>query len=283
MPSLVDKLCFSTLVCPDWTLPQMASAAADAGIAGIDFRGIGPELDITVLPDFTDDLATTLTLLESRGISMPCLNTSVTLLEFDAAAWSRSLEEYARYARLARRTGTRMLRVFGGSIPADTSYAAALENVRVHLRELVQINGRINGGTDCIPVLESHDNFRTADQVLAVVDAVPARSAAILWDIEHTYRAGECPADTVRLLGSRIKHVHVKDVLIKNGAVVCSTLLGQGNLPVAQAMRCLAQHGYDGWLSLETEKRWRPDAPAPESSVPQFAAFTRRTLEALQT
>jgi sugar phosphate isomerase/epimerase len=41
------KLTYSTLACPDWTLPQILDAAVAAGIAGIDFRGIGPELDIT--------------------------------------------------------------------------------------------------------------------------------------------------------------------------------------------------------------------------------------------
>src|SRR5690606_22139309 len=54
------KLCISTLACPTWTLDQIIAGCAQAGVQGIDFRGIGDELDITRLPEFNRRLDETL-------------------------------------------------------------------------------------------------------------------------------------------------------------------------------------------------------------------------------
>src|SRR5918999_2814257 len=111
-------LCFSTLGCPDWTLGQIVDAAAANGIEGIDFRGLGPEIDVTKLPAFNAELDATLAHLRERGLSMPCLNTSVTLVSPSPERWQAMLDECHRYATLAGRTGTRLVRVFGGGVPA---------------------------------------------------------------------------------------------------------------------------------------------------------------------
>src|SRR3954454_5927648 len=73
----VMKLTISTLACPDWTLAQILDACAAAGVGGVDFRGRGPEIDVTRLRDFTLDLPLTLAEFRARGVAMPCFTTSV--------------------------------------------------------------------------------------------------------------------------------------------------------------------------------------------------------------
>src|SRR5437899_1575589 len=90
------KLCFSTLVCPLWSLDQMIAAATSAGVGGIDFRGIREEIDITKLSDFNDRLDETLALLRASELALPCLNTSVTLVA-PADRWAQMLDECQRY------------------------------------------------------------------------------------------------------------------------------------------------------------------------------------------
>src|SRR5438874_2029465 len=107
------KLCFSTLVCPSWSLGQIFEQAEKFGIKGIDFRGLGHEIDITKLPAFGAELDSTLSELHRRGLEMPCLNTSVTLVTPASERWQMMLEECERYARLAERTRTPYLRIFG--------------------------------------------------------------------------------------------------------------------------------------------------------------------------
>ena len=275
-PPLERRLCFSTLVCPDWSLEQIIRGATDSGLNGVDFRGIGAELDITRLPEFSEELVDATTArLRDAGLAVPCLNTSVKLVEPDPAAWARSIDEYARYAELAGRTGTRFVRVFGGAVPESLSREAALGLARDHLAQLADLSATRGGN---MPLVESHDAWRTSETLLALLkDLLPSGRAGVLWDIEHPFRAGEKPADTVRHLGSAIRHVHVKDS-IRRGDGNDPTLLGEGELPVSECIRLLSHAGYPGWLCLETERRWRASAPPPERSVPQFAAFVRQAL-----
>src|SRR5438477_13004184 len=135
------KLCFSTLICPSWTLEQIIAAAASSGARGIDFRGIGSEIDITRLPDFdpNDGLAVTINSLRRAELEMPCLNTSVTLVTPAAERWQQMLDECSRHAQIAARSGTTFLRIFGGSIPKDMSHDEGLTLAKRHLRQLIKV------------------------------------------------------------------------------------------------------------------------------------------------
>src|SRR5436190_1280832 len=112
------KLCFSTLACPDWTLPQILDACTASGIKGVDFRGMGGEIDLTRHIAFTMELDSTLDEFCRRGLAMPCLNTSVTLVSPSPERWAAMLEECHRYAELASKTGTKLIRIFGGAAAA---------------------------------------------------------------------------------------------------------------------------------------------------------------------
>ncbi|HSV13310.1 MAG TPA: hypothetical protein VLI90_03580, partial [Tepidisphaeraceae bacterium] len=85
------KLTVSTLSCPAWELPRIVQTAQACGITGIDFRGLGAEIDITRLPLFNEELDQTLAFLRAHGIELPCLNTSVTLISPAPERWSAML------------------------------------------------------------------------------------------------------------------------------------------------------------------------------------------------
>jgi len=264
------KLSISTLVCPAWSLDQIIAAVSAAKIGGIDFRGLGPELDITRLPEFNADLPATLKKLRDQQLSVPCFNTSISLTTADEARWNGMLDECRRYAVLAEKTQTLHLRVFGGGI-GQLKRDEARSLAQRHLRQLVKICKPHN----TMPALETHDDWLTAAQVMEVVNAFDPAEVSVLWDIDNVWRQGEPVADTVAGLRRFIKCVHVKDSRKVNGHIV-PTLLGQGEIPLADSVAALRQIGYDGWYTLETEKRWIPTAPEPEQSIPQFAEYMRR-------
>src|SRR3954453_22403192 len=108
------KRCFSTLACPTWSLAQIMDAAESFGLPGIDFRGLGAEIDITKLSAFSSEIDSTLSEFRRRNLSMPCLNTSITLVTPASERWQMMLDESQRYASLAEKTRTPYLRAFGG-------------------------------------------------------------------------------------------------------------------------------------------------------------------------
>jgi sugar phosphate isomerase/epimerase len=265
------KLTLSTLACPNWDLKTIVETVAANGIAGIDFRGIGAELDITKLPAFGAELPATLALLKQHHLQMPCLNTSVTLVTPDPVKWEAMLGELQRHAQLASRTGTKYMRFFGGSVPDMLTREEAAHMAQRHLRQAVKIC-KPHG---CQPLLETHDAWVTSAQVLELLHAFDPADAGVLWDLEHPWRKGESPADTAASLRKWIKHVHIKDTIREANGNQRPVLLGDGELPLRDCVKALAGIGYDGWISLETEKRWHPEGPEPEASVPQFAKFMK--------
>jgi sugar phosphate isomerase/epimerase len=265
------KLTFSTLASPAWTLDQIIQHAGASGISGIDFRGIGPELDITQLPAFTTDLQSTLAKLREHHLEMPCLNSSITLVTAMATKWDTMLAEARRYADLAEKTRTGFLRVFGGSIPPGMSREDARDLARKHLQQLIDICKPCG----CKPLLETHDAWTVSSAVLEILGDFPPEQAGVLWDLEHPWRGGESPADTATQLTARIQHVHIKDTIRKEGKSK-PVLLGDGELPLKECFDALEKINYTGWICLETEKRWHAEGPEPEVSVPQFAAYMRR-------
>jgi sugar phosphate isomerase/epimerase len=263
------KLCFSTLVCPAWSLDQIIANGASSGVGGVDFRGIGSEIDITRLPEFNDRLDETLALMRASELAMPCLNTSITLVA-PSDRWEQMLDECQRYSNLAVKTNTSFLRIFGGGIPKEMSREEARAMAQRRLRQLL----KICHNKPCRPILETHDDWTTSQQVLELVHEFSPQDVSVLWDIEHTFRHGEQPIDTATQLRRFIVHVHVKDSLRQENRNV-QKLLGDGDVPLGDAVRSLRELRYDGWFSLETEKRWHADAPDPEASVPRFVQYMR--------
>jgi sugar phosphate isomerase/epimerase len=263
------KLCFSTLACPAWDLQQIVDAAVACGMAGVDFRGIGEEIDITRVPAFNQDLPDTLALLRQHGLRVPCLNTSVTLVSPAPERWQMMLDECSRYARLGRLIGTHYVRIFGGAVPRGMTLDEARSMAQRHLRQLVKICGK----WDCQPLVETHDDWATADSVMSLLHEFDPAEAGVLWDVEHPCRRAESPLDSALGMKRFIRHVHFKDSVRADGKSL-PRLLGQGDLPLRAAIEAMRAISYDGWICLETEKRWHPlDAPDPEVSLPQFVQW----------
>jgi sugar phosphate isomerase/epimerase len=180
------------------------------------------------------------------------------------------LDEAQRYAALAKKTNTRFIRLFGGSIPAGMSRKDAVDLARGHLREIVNLCKP----SGCKPLLETHDAWVRSPDILQLLEGFDAADAGVLWDLEHPWRGGESPAATAGQLGKRVEHVHIKDTVRRQGKSI-PMLLGAGELPLEECRAALVSIGYDGWICLETEKRWHAEGPEPEVSVPQFAEYMR--------
>ncbi len=186
--------------------------------------------------------------LSAIDVPVCCLDTSIQL----AGAFERELPAAIE---LARQIGAPAVRVFGGEV-------ASLEDVARRLEPLL--------APDVTVALETHDAFSSAARVAELLRLVDSPGFGALWDVCHTWRVGESAAEALDLLGDRIALVHVKDAR-RDGQLV---LLGEGEVPWAESLA-----GYDGWVSVEWEKRWHPELEEPEVALPQHAKLLRRSVD----
>jgi glucosamine-6-phosphate deaminase len=126
--------------------------------------------------------------------------------------------------------------------------------------------------------IESHGEFARAAASLSVLDRIEGEGVGVLWDAPNAFEAGDDPAEGVRLLGHRIRHVHLKDLRLQPGQHARAVLPGEGEFPAARAIEALRGIGYRGWLSFEWEKKWQPEIEEPEVALPRFVAWVSPLL-----
>ena len=254
-------------------MDRIVASAVQHHIEGIELRGLGDEIDVTKLLAFSVSVDQTISLLRAAGIQVPCLSTSVALVCPAGSRWQGMLEECQRHAELAAALGSPFVRVFGGSATGGLSDDEALILARRRIRQVVKLCRPYH----CRPIIETHDAWSTAARMLELLDGLSPDEVGVAWNIEHSFRANQACDNFVETINPFLAYVHVRDSLVKDRQNA-PMLLGEGEIPLKQSLKALQMANYRGWISLETDKRWQPDAPAPLDSIPQFAAFMRSHL-----
>src|SRR5258707_344339 len=114
------KVSFSTLACPDWTMPQIIAMAAAESFDGIELRFVQGEDSLCKLPAISGkELAATKRALADHELPISCLDTSCRFHSPDVAERGRWITEGHRMADLAAELGAPGLRVFGDTIQRD--------------------------------------------------------------------------------------------------------------------------------------------------------------------
>lgn len=269
------KLAFSTLACPQWSTEQIVENARRLGYDALELR----LLDGAVLDPINDaeKVKQAVSLSRANGVEVCTLDTSCSFNHSDATLRERHITDLRNWIQLAQEVQVPLLRVFGGAGKPDT-YSRREENAWVadSLRQVAQEAEQ----AQITVVLETHDGFASARRSAEVLNAVDSPAVSSLWDSHHPYRVGESVEEVIQALDHRIAHVHVKDARrtapdSNNWQLV---LLGEGEVPVHEQLQVLQQHGYQGYVSVEWEKKWHPEIPEPEIALPQHIALLKQWL-----
>jgi fatty-acyl-CoA synthase len=275
----MPKLAFSTLGCPHWTLDTIIRTASAHGFRGIEVRGLQDDLDVTSRPEFTAQANRYRAQLQDLGIHIVCFSSSVMLSRPEGEAPDGSLDEVKRYTELCVAFDAPFIRIFGGSL-GSVPRVEALALASARLREMAEIVK----GTPVRILVETHDDWMRAEDMKALLtaatsDTVAPHAIGMLWDVNHPFMfLGEPPATTWEASKNWIHHTHWKDSKrdpgARHGFVPC--LMGHGDVP-HDAIHAVLQAGkYNGFYSLEWEKRWHPEIAGPEIAFPQFAEYMKR-------
>ncbi|MCZ8514170.1 sugar phosphate isomerase/epimerase [Paenibacillus filicis] len=265
------KLSFTTLGCPEWDLDTIIRSAAEYGFDAIDFRGVGTEMNIYKLSAFSDSAQSTKKQIQAAGLRVSCFSSSVQLVSIEK--FGDYLAEIEAYAKLCALFGTRYIRVFGGKI-GDRDRAEALQAMVMHAERM----GKIAKEYGAKLLLETHDDWTACGEVKRFMEQVDTEAYGVLWDVHHPYRMlGERPETTWEALGEWIDYVHVKDSLLTpdnpRGYQYC--LLGEGDVPLRNIIEVLERNGYNGYYTLEWEKKWHPDIEEPNVVFPHYVQKMR--------
>jgi sugar phosphate isomerase/epimerase len=268
----MNKLAFTTLACPDWSVPQVIEAAGRYGYDGVELRLIDGETIEPTMP--REERERIGRLFAAANLPIVCVDSSIRVATGeDPGAVEQTLRGFLQ---LASEWRSPLVRVFGGPWPEGRAPEEVYNGVADLLARVTPEAERLGVAV----ALETHDTFSSAAAVAEVLRREPSRAFGALWDTHHPYRTGESPDQVLDLLGERVLHVHVKDAR-RNEAARTGwdlLLLGEGEVPVRESLAALTRRGYDGWVAVEWEKKWHPQIPGPEVALPQHAELLRQWL-----
>jgi inosose dehydratase len=136
----------------------------------------------------------------------------------------------------------------------------------------------------------------TPAEVEWLMQSTDADLVGLCLDVGHYLVGGGDPVDAIRRYGSRVRHVHMKDVdpgvlqRLRAGAIPgfldalearIFTELGNGVLDVLGVVRELARLNYTGWLMSEQDTTWRP--PAESAAISRAVLGYARRLVVSET
>ncbi len=269
------KISCTTLCCPNWSLEMILERFKQYGYDAVDFRGLGDEMEVWHLPAFSTGAAETVRRISDVGLEVSAFCSSARMFHPDPSEREKDVAEVAQYAHLCREFGAPTIRIFGGALKG-TPVEQALETAAATLREMAGV-----AGEDVMLAVETHDDWVCSSMIADAMKKVELPNVGVLWDLHHPYRlGGESPGQTYDNIGQLTVATHVKDSRItgegEDDYEYC--LGGEGDVPLEEMVALLKDGGYDGYLTLEWEKKWHPEIAEPEEALPAYAEYMKKLI-----
>ena len=257
------NICFSTLGCCDRDMNSIISLARQYGMNAVELRGIGGTLNNGEIPDFSgENILNTKNKLLKNGVAPLVIGTSCRF--HNPEEYESALDEGKTGMRIARGLGAKYVRVFGDKFVGNRSVCT--ERIIAGLSALCAYDAEVG------VLLEVHGECNTVEALSPIIEVLSAYpNFGILWDVHHSHKSyGEGWREFYRFIRPYVKHVHIKDYSDERKAL---TLIGDGSIPLEEIVRALVADGYDGYFSLEWEKKWKPELPDIECALDSFVAL----------
>jgi sugar phosphate isomerase/epimerase len=250
------KLAFSTLGCPDWDLETIIGAARKFGYEGIELRALAGSLDLLSRPELT----------MPTGIEVCCVDTSCAFHSPDANERANQVSVALAHAELAAKLGAPLIRVFPDKIQPRAQREETRDWIAESLRAVAE---RIADGVDV--ALETHGDFARAEAAVEIVKLADHPRVKLIWDVANSFAAGDTIEEAGQGVQPYLAHIHLRDAKPVPGSEHwLPVLAGHGRVSFAKALAVIKELNYDGYISFEWEKYWRPEIEAPEVALPDF-------------
>ena len=179
--------------------------------------------------------------------------------------------------------GAKYIRIYGGNFAGGETDETGEK--RAKLIESMRYLGQKAAEKGVTLVIENHFNTMalTARQSADLIRDIGCDAVRILYDQANlTFTGNEPYEEAVPIQKGLVAHMHVKDLVVHEGNTefkssdvshpdesernVYTRIVGEGIVPWPEILTAMKETGYDGWLSLEYERRWHPD-DIPDASI----------------
>ena len=247
------RIAFSTSVCPDLTLSQVAALAQRLEFDGVELLTEGPRASTLACDPFLSDDEKTREMFREAGCPVMSLGTSVRFDEpisvpvigFALSNNEQGVRECKRAVATAAQLDCGLVRAHAFQIPAGEGKRAATSRIADRIRLAVD-DARGTGVRVCVQNGGSFCSGQELADLLDLVDrpAVAACYAPHLADGEH-------PGDAMDALGSKLAMIRISDH--EAGTPVS---LGEGEAPCEEAVHAASARGFDGVAVYEWDCVW---------------------------
>ena len=269
------KLAFSTLGCPDWDLQQVVAGARRWGYDGIELRALAGSLDLLTRAEFAaGQLAATRAYVADEGMEICCVDTSCTFHSPDATERSNQVGIALAHAELAAKLGAPLIRVFPDKIQPGSHrdetrdwIAECLHAIAERMPDAVEV------------ALETHGDFARAEAAKEIAQLADHPKVKLVWDVANSHAAGDVIKEAAQTIQPYLAHIHLRDAKpIPGSEHWLPVLAGTGGVSFADTLAAIRKLKYEGYLSFEWEKYWRPEIEAPEVALPDFINTIRNLV-----
>lgn len=276
-----DKIAFSTLGCPKWSLDQVIEFAVSHSYDGVELRGLQGQLDLTKCPEFSsvEAILATRKKFRKKRLKIVNLGSSASLHHADAAILQKNIREAKQFIDLAAKLDCPYVRVFPNNLPKEEPKEKTLERIASALKEL----GQYAGGKGVTVLMETHGDVVYTKDIMRVMELTNHPSVGLVWDVVNMWSiTKEDPLEVYAALKPYIKHTHLKDISFDVDKIRY-VLFSNGVAPVLKAIDLLRRDHFKGFYSFEWEKLWHPEIEEPAIAFADFSKKIRthfsQTLE----
>lgn len=219
--------------------------------------------------------------------------------DLEAGVREAEIQGIRRVIEYAGVLGAKYIRIYAGNYaqtdtdPGEKKRACLVDSMR-RLGEEAQRAG-------VTLVMENHFNTMTvsAADSISVAQEINHPAVGILYDQANLTFTGNEPWErALELQFAEIRYTHVKDLVFRGENTeftssdvshpkeeernVTTKIVGEGVIPWPAILQALKDRGYEGWLSLEYERRWHPqDIPDARIGMKRSADYLRSCFKQL--